>query len=197
MVTSALTDAALVRRALEGDKGAQRELRQRLQPTMERWARRALSAFRIAEPASVADAVQQAWLELFDARAPKLAEWQPNGMRLDSFAAQRARWAARAIARERLAQKRGAGEVISAEGVEDVPGDDDPERRAVASDLAEKLRLHLWARLPDKGRLVFTVLYVDQLTPDEAAEQLGVSRQVIYNWQFKIRALARELVSGE
>ncbi|MGV3621265.1 MAG: helix-turn-helix domain-containing protein [Archangium sp.] len=39
-------------------------------------------------------------------------------------------------------------------------------------------------------------LYSDGLDADETARVLGVNRQVVYNWQHRIRSLAREFQHG-
>jgi len=38
---------------------------------------------------------------------------------------------------------------------------------------------------------VLALLYVDGLDVDQTAAALGVNKQVVYNWQFKIRQLAQ------
>jgi transposase len=44
---------------------------------------------------------------------------------------------------------------------------------------------------------VAALLYADGLDVDAAATALGVQKQVVYNWQFKIRQLTRAFLEGE
>jgi DNA-directed RNA polymerase specialized sigma24 family protein len=59
----------------------------------------------------------------------------------------------------------------------------------------ERLFRHLDARLPPKGRVIMRLLYEDELSVHEAAQKLGIQPQVVYNWQFRIRAEARDFAS--
>ena len=47
------------------------------------------------------------------------------------------------------------------------------------------------AGLAAKGQAIYRLVYTDARAPEEVATLLGCNVQVVYNWQHKIRALAR------
>ncbi|MEL6544905.1 MAG: hypothetical protein AAFQ82_09780, partial [Myxococcota bacterium] len=71
---------------------------------------------------------------------------------------------------------------------------DDPSAGLEEKQLRGILSRRLTQQLPPRGLLICKMLYVDHATPDRIADALGVSKQVVYNWQHKIRTLAREIL---
>ena len=72
---------------------------------------------------------------------------------------------------------------------------DATEPRLLARDLARRLQVVLRHALPSRGAKVFDLVYARGLEPTAAARALGVERQVIYNWQHRIRALSVSFAS--
>ena len=61
----------------------------------------------------------------------------------------------------------------------------------MSNDLVGRLDAHLMAGLAAKGQAIYRLVYTDARAPEEVATLLGCNVQVVYNWQHKIRALAR------
>lgn len=173
------SDVDLIRQALDGSKGAAQELAERLDPVI----RQRVEELR-GSRADGEDAAQRVWTRLL----PRLSKFSPDrGLTLEGFAAMIARqevidlWRCRS---ERF-------EVL----VDSAPEPRDPstpEEWASVREVARRLRAHLDATLPVRGRLVLRLLYDDGRSDAEAAEILGVSRQVIANWKHKIRTIGQE-----
>ena len=66
-----------------------------------------------------------------------------------------------------------------------------PESALGDRQVLEQLVQHLEVELSAQGRAVFRSVYCDERSVDETAGALGVTAQVVYNWQHKIRSLAR------
>ena len=69
-------------------------------------------------------------------------------------------------------------------------------KRSIVLDLKrdqakDALWQHLEEQLSARGRVVLSLVYTDGLSVDEAAARMGVKKQVVYNWQHKIRGLTR------
>lgn len=186
-----LDTLALVARATRGDTDAVRALVQRLYPVVR--ARVRLAQGRRADLARMetADLVQEVFVRLLDGNARQLGQWEPTrGASLEGYVGMvTEREVGNAGQRSNV---RSRYEVKVATPV-DVPAlQPSPEAHVVARDAVQRLSAHLEAQLPPKGRVVLRCLYADGLDVDETARMLGVNRQVIYNWQHRIRLLARE-----
>lgn len=190
-------DEALVRRARGGDREAQRRLAERINRVLEARAR----GFLRRNPRGwvVHDMVQDAWRGLLANDYARLMRWRHDGGRsLESFAAYVAKglWINAMVNEDR--DKRGGG-------VEHVHPDFDlvkssvrsSEDRVMDSDFLGRLWQFLVQELPARGVLVLRLIFTDDLKPEEAAAVLGVSTQVIHNWIFRIRKLAREFLAGD
>lgn len=190
-------DEALVRRARGGDREAQLRLAERINRVLEARARGFLR--RNPRAWTVKDMVQDAWSGLLANDYARLMRWRHDGGRsLESFAAHVAKglWINAMVNEDR--DKRGGG-------VEHVHPDFDlvkgslrsSEDQVLDADFLGRLWTFLVAKLPARGVLVLRLVFTDELKPDEAAAVLGVSGQVIHNWIFRIRTLAREFLAGD
>ncbi len=177
-------DEALIARALSGDRAAQRALAERLSPVIRARVARKLRGR--GDPGEADEVAQKVWTLLFDKDGPLLGRWQPGGLSVENYVGRAAEWEALHHLR---AQGRARTEPLDA--ADELPSPHDVERSVADRDQARKLYARVAEQLPPKGRLVLAALYADELSPDEAAELLGVTRQVVYNWQHRIRALAR------
>src|SRR5262245_34227038 len=66
------------------------------------------------------------------------------------------------------------------------------EHRIIAKDQAEKFHMHLRRVFPERGRTIYILHFIDGAPITEIATTLGVREQVVHNWIFKIRTLARK-----
>ena len=51
--------------------------------------------------------------------------------------------------------------------------------------------------LPERGWLIFRLLYTDGCEVPEVADALQVTAQVVYNWRFRIRKEAEAFLAAE
>jgi RNA polymerase sigma factor (sigma-70 family) len=189
---------ALIRRAVGGEEPAIAVLVRRLMPVIRARVRRALSreGARLG-PSDGDDLVQEIWLKLVDERGAQLIAYEPDrGASLEGYVGLIAEREIGNLVRKLSTQKRG-GHLIAVEPAEDLPSSTaNPEEAAAAENLAARLGEHLEALLPARGRLVFRYAFTDELPATEVAKILGVTVQVIYNWQHKIRIAAREFIAS-
>jgi RNA polymerase sigma factor (sigma-70 family) len=187
-----MMDERLIEEAIAGRPSARTELVGRLDPVVRARIARVLSGRR----SEIDDLAQDIWVTLFAHRGKRLRAFDPaRGGSLEGFVGVLAEREARQLLRRGRAKKRGGGaEVISLDGVPEMPiagAEPTPEAAAETKDLAARLGGFLDANLPPRGRLVLRYLYTDGNTPAETARALGAEIQVVYNWQHKIRALSR------
>lgn len=173
------------------DRDATRTLVERLFPVVRARVRLVQARRADLRHLDAGDLVQQVFVVLLDHDARQLAQWDPSrGASLEGFVGmvterEVGNAGQRAGARQRF-------EVVT-ESPADAPLDSSsPEAQTSARDAVSRLGAFLEAQLPPKGRVVLKCLYNDGLDADETARMLGVNRQVVYNWQHRIRSLARE-----
>lgn len=195
----AAEERALVARALAGDAGAADALVRHLAPPLRIHLARLLRG-RTVPGRELDDLVSEVWGRLFENGGQRLRAFDPAlGRNLESYACLIAGQHLASTLRHALAEKRGAGQALDGldEAVETPAPEPSPEALVSARGDARALLLHLEAELPERGRLILRLLYVDGLGPPEAAAALGVNLQVIYNWQHRIRGLADAWLSQE
>lgn len=188
-------DRLLIERAIAGDPAAVEILVKRLMQVIQaRVRRQCLRARRGAEDTE--DLVQEIWLKLLAEGGSRLLAFDPaRNTSLEGYVGVIAEHEASNLLRLRTAKKRG-GHLVAIQG-EDLPAQSaGPEENVEAGELAARLGEHLEQELPARGLLVFRYAFTDQREPDEVARMLGVTVQVVYNWQHKIRAAARAFLSG-
>ncbi len=192
-------DQLLIRQALTGDEAAVQRLVRRLSPVLEARARVAL-ARGATRGVELSDLVQDVWYALLRGNGRALRDYDPTrGASLEGYVGM---IAAREIGnrlRLRAAQKRGsmATHVDLEAGAEPPESGPTPEAEVAASELALKLGRHLMASLSPRGQLVFRYAFTDGMPPARVAEILQVDLQVIYNWQHKIRRVARDFLESQ
>ncbi|MCB9545528.1 MAG: sigma-70 family RNA polymerase sigma factor [Myxococcales bacterium] len=192
-------DVVLVAQALAGKAAAGRLLTARLLPVIHARCRvflaRRASGRLGAKDAD--DLAQEVWLALLANDGHALRAYDPErGMSLEGYVGLLSRRQLWRNVDALQAQKRGPGaELHDAEAAGRVAAVGDPEAHVLGQELAAALHGHLEAELPTRGRLVLAALYEDGHDAEQVAGLLGVSRQVIYNWQQRIRALARRFLA--
>lgn len=181
----------LIAAASRKDRAATRTLVERLFPIVRARVRLVQARRSDLRHLDAGDLVQQVFVVLLDHDARQLAQWDPaRGASLEGFVG---------MVTEREVGNAGqrAGARQRFEVMTDAPADapvdsSSPEAQTTARDAVSRLGAFLEAQLPVKGRVVLKCLYSDGLDADETARVLGVNRQVVYNWQHRIRSLARE-----
>jgi RNA polymerase sigma factor (sigma-70 family) len=190
---------ALIRRALAGDEDAATLLIRRLMPVIRARVRRWLGrdGERLA-PHDGEDLVQEIWLRLIDDGGRRLLAYDPNrGATLEGYAGMIAEREISKLSQKVRAKKRGGVLVPVQPEHAEVPGDlPTPEDEAAANDLAARLGNHLDSQLSARGQLVLRYAFVDDLPAARVAQILGVTVQVVYNWQHKIRSAARAFLTS-
>lgn len=190
------SDEVLVRRALDGHKGAMRMLVRRLVPVI----RSRVSVYlnrrggRLGHQ-DVDDLTQEIWLTLMERDGHLLRTYDAErGKSLEGYVGLTCRRELWRRNRALNAERRGGGQDDAPlEAAARTAGDSpDPEALAMGRDLLDSLQGHLEANLAERGRLVLAAIYEDHRSPAETAELMGVRQQVVYNWMHKIRTLTRE-----
>ncbi len=188
----------LIRRTLRGDGRCGRELLRRLTPVIQARVRRALG-WR-ADAARVEDLVQEVWSVLMQDSGRLLLAYDPGReASLEGYVGGIARRTASTLIRKDLAQKRG-GQVVQVAIDERscTPATTStPQTKTERRELLDSLAAHLEQHLPERGQLVLRYCFVDGHRPAHVAQALGVKQQVVYNWQHRIRSLAREFVATQ
>ncbi len=189
-------DRHIVRRAFAGgDDEALELLLGRLVPVLRARAGRALRKGPIGAY-DVGDLVQEVWLVLIADQGRRLLTYEPeHGLTLEGFVGVIAEREITSLRRKELTKKRGGSLRVVREDVDVVDASGSPEDEAVTADLAARLAQHLDEQLPVRGRLVWRLAFADGKSTAEVAERMGVTQQVVYNWQHKIRTLARAFLS--
>jgi RNA polymerase sigma factor (sigma-70 family) len=193
-------DEALVKRALAGERAAQRTLADRLIEPVQREI--AIALTRAAAGTGhdarqeVRDLVQDVLLLLFEQDARELRRWDPaRGRALDSFV--------RLIARRRIArvlsQRRGNPWALVLVDNEFDGSSDDGDPALIArlenrDELGVVLEA-LFARMDDRDHELFELLFVEERDPGEIADLLGLTRGAVNAWGYRIRKFARAFAS--
>jgi RNA polymerase sigma-70 factor (ECF subfamily) len=184
---------ALVQAAGRSESVAIRQLTERLLPVVRARVRRLQARRSDLRATETMDLVQQVFVCLLGDGAAQLRKWDPaRGATLEGYVG---------MVTERevgnLAQKsatRSRMEAPEPDVVDEAASTNAFETQLLQRDAALKLGRYLHEQLPPKGQVIFKCLYGDGLNTDETARVLGVERQVVYNWQHKIRLLAREFL---
>jgi RNA polymerase sigma factor (sigma-70 family) len=192
-------DVALLRAALEGRAAARNRLVVRLAPVVRARLRRALCNWpegRIGAH-DVDDLTHLTWCRLLEHDAARLRTYDPGtGVSLVAYVSMVTQQLFLNVLEQHRAGKRAAAATVELEDAGDVPAPVDAARAADARADLERVHGHLMRTLPERGRAVLALLYLDGLDVDQTAASLGVNKQVVYNWQFKIRQLARAFLDA-
>jgi RNA polymerase sigma-70 factor (ECF subfamily) len=191
---------ALVRLALDGNGAALRQLVARLMPVIRARIRRQLHARGRGAVGQHDgdDLAQEVWLTLLGDDGRQLRQYDPErGMTLEGYVGRiTEREVHNRLVAARALKRGGDTAEVHLETLPDgEAADGDPEAHAVTRDLAAALDQHLESHLSERGRLVLRYLYTDGEAVETTARALGVTHQVVYNWQHRIRSLADAFLS--
>jgi len=196
-LAGAAGDAALVTRALDRGGRLLRGLVERLMPVVRARVRRRLGGW---TPSAREDAIQEVWLALLSDDGKALRGFDPDqGRTLEGFVGMVAERHVIDWVRRQQAAKRGGGARFTDDRALErrAAVGPDPEDALLTADLAAAFGRHLEQALPEIGLLVFRLMYTDRLAVPAAAEALGVKRQVVYNWQHRIRGEVRTFLAAQ
>ncbi len=142
----------------------------------------------------VDDLCQHVWVTLMRQDwAPLRAFNEHRGSTLEAYVARISDKECLRRRRDLGAQKRSLDMLPVSLDEADAPRESEsPERTLAERQLLCGLFRHLETQLPERGCHVFRLLYEEELGVKAAAVKLGVNVQVIYNWQHRIREVARD-----
>jgi RNA polymerase sigma factor (sigma-70 family) len=196
---AAAADRALLQQVASGQPAAVRLVARRLLPVLQGRVRRALRRLTPAHVDDAEDVVQKIWVVLLKDGARQLLAYDAaRGISLEAYVGMIAEREVRNhIQHETAAARRPAEGHAPLDEAGDVPNaDPGPEADVLSADFAARLDAHLMGSLGPKGQAVLRLVYGDACAPDRAARALGCNLQVVYNWQHRIRTLAREFVAA-
>ena len=175
------TDQLLIRRAIEGDERALRQLWSQHSPHIDAVIRRL-----VGDPDQAADIAQEVWIQIFRALPTYRGESQFGT------------WAHRIAVNRTLNALRRTRRIARAEtDIEDDTAsvDHDAERALLAATIEEAA-----ARLSPGARTVFMMHDVEGYTHEEIARELGIttggSKSQLFKARAKLRRMLAHLVEG-
>jgi RNA polymerase sigma-70 factor (ECF subfamily) len=187
-----------IAQAAAGDVSAQLLVIRRIASVVQARASRQLARNRVRFVAhDVEDLVQEIWVGLLCEEMLKLRRWDPErGLSLESFVGLLADRELARIRRKLAAQRRSGPGIGFSLRDDSLVIEASPENLFSQRVDYERVVIAVTRRLPERGRAVLTYLYDEQLSPNDVALRLGVTRQVVYNWAFEIRRIASALQSS-
>lgn len=189
----ALDDVALIREALRGDRAAALALTERVGPYIRARVLRSSRGRRLAghDPE---DLMHEIWCRLLADDGHKLRMYDPErGKTLGGFVNMIAGQVIGDLVQKDSAQKRRpAGGFTGLEAAPHAAGGERPDEKTAEREQLAAVWRHLDETLPPRGRLVFKLLFVDGLPPDEIAERIGLTANAVYGWRHKIKKAAVE-----
>lgn len=195
-------DSQLIAAALDRAPGARRRLAQRLFDVVHTEVlfslRRHAAAIKRDPNQEAHDLVQDVLVLLLENEAHELRRWDPErGRSLDGFV--------RLVTRRRVARIMGQRRGNPWANVPIDPGDidDDPSADTKAVGLAKQLEVRnelgwvldaLYARMGARDLELFDQLFVEERRPGDVARTLGMTRQAVNAWSYRMRKLVRRLI---
>lgn len=188
-----LDDVALIEAGLGRDRAAALALTERVGPYIRARVLRASRGRRLAghDPD---DLIHEIWCRLLADDGHKLRMYDPErGKTLGGFVSMIAGQVIGDLVGRDMAQKRRPAGGFT--GLDDAPqaaGGARPDETTAERDELAAVWRHLDQTLPDRGRLVLKLLFVDGLAPDQIAEHIGLTSNAVYGWRHKIKKAALE-----
>ncbi|MEZ4470787.1 MAG: sigma-70 family RNA polymerase sigma factor [bacterium] len=191
-------DGAVVEACLAGDRRAGRALLDRLLPVLHARVRQCLRGASV-EGVDADDLVQEIWVGLLADDGRVLRAWDPaRGASLQNYVGQITRRKTLNALEHARAVRRGGGlDPVALDDAREVAGAAGPDVQVEERDRLARLGAHLQGALPDRGWLIFRLLYTDGCEVAEVADALQVTAQVVYNWRFRIRKEAEAFLAAE
>ena len=189
-------ERAVILRAADGEREAQRMLVRRLTPIIHARVAATLEQSPISPTRElVEDLVQDVWASLSARRFADLRRWDPDrGASLTTFVAVCAQ--RRTVDFLRSGRRTACAEVATTPCDLELKSGSEAtmERTVAARDFAGRLISALRHELSPRGKEALNALFIDELSMDEAARQLSTTTTALYSWRRNIRRLALQLV---
>jgi RNA polymerase sigma factor (sigma-70 family) len=186
MPTSETSTPELVRRSLAGDRQAMRQLFAHvICPVIERRLAHRL-ALAGADRAALHDHVQEVLIHLLERDAEVLRRWDPLRGALEPYVAKVAD--NHLISRLRRRPPPSPSEDLDSEA----GTSQTPEEGAAFSHLV----LHLLREMTDSDAQLFRAVYLEELSPEEAAARLGITREAAHKRIQRLRGRLTKLLSN-
>jgi RNA polymerase sigma factor (sigma-70 family) len=188
----------LVERAFGGDSAARSALVARLMPVIQARVRRRIGGTRSL--VELEDAVQEIWLRLVDRRGEALRKYDAaRGASFEGYVGMIAeRELGNHLDKAKREKRGGHMSAVASQELEERPISGlNPEEQAASREQIGRIAIHVEAELPAKGQRVFRYLYTDGAAAADVACAIGVNVQVVYNWQHKIREIARRFMAAD
>jgi len=194
---------ALVRRAIDGDRQAVRQLVDALTPVIQIRVARALRRWRRAAwgrdvRQEVEDLTQSVFLALFANGGQALRRWEPErGLSLPAFVGLLADHEITSILRSRRRSP----------WTEDPTADEDldegarvdagrgPELAALSRETLRALVDRLREKLSDRGLELFYLLFVEERSTEEVCAAAGLTPDAVYAWRSRLARLTRQIAA--
>jgi RNA polymerase sigma factor (sigma-70 family) len=141
-----------------------------------------------------ADLVQEAWAFLLEANGQRLlAHEEERGVSLEQYVSVIVRRSTINHLQRCFAEKRGGAREMIGLASEEVEGCRSAgfEEAVLSADLLAALAAGVAASMPQRALEVLESVYFCDRSVTEAADAIGVSAQVVRNWQTRIRRFAR------
>jgi RNA polymerase sigma factor (sigma-70 family) len=176
----------LVQRTLAGDRSATRHLFAHvICPVVERRLSHRL-ALAGADRTEFMDHVQEVLVHLLERDADVLRRWDPERGSLEAFVAK--------VAENHLTSRlRKRPPPRPSENLDDEAA---PPEMTEESTSFGQLVLHLLRDMNDNDAALFRAVFLEELTPEEAAERLGIKRDAAYKRIQRLRDRLAELLSN-
>lgn len=187
--------AELLAAVYRGDRSAAEALMGRLAPVIQKRVAWVLSRRGSPRRADVLDYTQEVLVRLWEDEHHILKTWTPDrGAKLETFVA----LVAERLVLSALRSGRKSGwreDPTLGEDLARKVSDVDLEQEVWSRDLLTRLLDRLEEELTPRSRQLFSALFVEELPPEQVAEQLGMSLNALYSWRSRFKARMAELVA--
>lgn len=188
----------LIRRAVDGDARAMRQLVRDLTPVIRAGVGLALSRGhsprRREKQQEVEDVTQSVLLSLFADRARVLLQWDPaRGLDLRSFVTLLARRETASVLRSPRRSPWTEDPTLLEELDRNAQQRMGPESETISRDMLQALSAAMRARLSPRGAEVFDLMFLQGHPAEEVCEITGLSADAVYAWKSRIAKQLREL----
>ncbi|MCH9687217.1 MAG: sigma-70 family RNA polymerase sigma factor [Deltaproteobacteria bacterium] len=193
----------LVRAALEGDRGATRELVARLRPAIQAELAHLLVQYKPGRGRSarqeLADLVQDVFVALWAHEGKLLQRWEPErGRALESYVRLVARSRALDIlrSRKRMPWQEEPTEAPAIEAAAE-PEHATQARQVNARQALRVLQTRMREQLGARDWQLFTALYTEDLSVQQVSEEVGMTPAAVYQWRSRfVRKVLPRLADG-
>jgi RNA polymerase sigma-70 factor (ECF subfamily) len=192
--------SALIRRAVEGDRQAMRELVAEVTPIIRASVGWVLSRGRTPsrrEPGQeVEDVTQTVLLALFSDRGHALTQWDPaRGLDLAGFVAMLAKRETVSLLRSRRRSPWTEDPTLQEDLDLNAVPRMGPESEAISRDMLAQLHEAVRERMSARGAQLFDLLFLRGLPTEEVCNITHLSADAVYAWRSRLARQVREILA--